>query len=182
MAIATAVGLGLTFTTATKGVNVGTLKIGAWTARPRIGTSDVDPYARATIARNGELPVGAGDGITFLATADDKGNVLDGRCDVIVSGATPPARFWTLTLYDPKGHLVANTVQRYGFTSQEVVRSSNGSFRIQIASHARSGNWLPTAGIGHYTLALRLYDTPVGVATRSQKDAPLPAIARAVCS
>ncbi|MBY0383135.1 MAG: DUF1214 domain-containing protein [Xanthobacteraceae bacterium] len=182
MAIAAVVGLGLTFTTATKGVDFGTLKIGAWTARPRIGTSNVDPYARATIARNGELPVGAGDGITFLATKDDTGRALDGRCDVVVSGVTPAARFWTLTLYDPKGHLVANTVRRYGFTSQEVVRGSDGSFKVQIASHARSGNWLPAAGVGQYTLALRLYDTPVGVATRSRKDAPLPAITRATCS
>jgi hypothetical protein len=182
MAIATAVGLGLTFTTATRGVDVGTLKIGAWTARPRAGTSGIDPYARATVARSGELPVGAGDGITFLALKDDAGHALDGRCDVVVSGVTPAARFWTLTVYDTKGQLIANTLQRYGFTSQEVVRGSDGSFTVRIAARARSGNWLPTAGIGHYTLALRLYDTPVGVATRSQKDAPLPAVATAGCS
>jgi hypothetical protein len=182
MAIATVVGLGLTFTTATKGVDVGTLKIGSWTARPRVGTSGIDPYARASIARSGELPVGAGDGITFTANKDDKGRPLDGRCDVIVSGVTPPARFWTITMYDTKGKLVANPLQRYGFTSQEVVRGSDGSFVLRIASRARSGNWLPTSGIDRYSLALRLYDTPVGVATRSQKDAPLPVVSTAGCS
>jgi len=182
MAIATFVGLGLTWNTATRGVEIGTLTIGAWTARPRIGTNEIDPYARAAVARSGELPIGAGDGITFSATADNAGKKLDGRCDVVVSGVTPPARFWTLTVYDTKGGLVANTLNRYGFTSQEVVRASDGSFTVRIAPRARSGNWLPTGGISRYQLLLRLYDTPVGVATRSQKDAPLPSITVEGCS
>jgi hypothetical protein len=182
MAIATFVGLGLTWNTATRGVEIGTLTIGPWTARPRIGTSEIDPYARATVARSGELPIGAGDGITFRATADNSGKKLDGRCDVIVSGVTPAARFWTLTVYDLKGKLVANGLQRYGFTSQEVVRASDGSFTVHVAPRARAGNWLPTGGVSRYQLLLRLYDTPVGVATRSQKDAPLPSITMAGCS
>ena len=60
--IATAVGLGATWLTATRGTDFGTLTIGAWTARPRTGTAEIDPYARATIARSGELPIGTGDG------------------------------------------------------------------------------------------------------------------------
>ena len=181
LAIATAVGLGLTWTTATRGTDLGTLTIGAWTARPRTGTSEIDPYARASIARSGELPIGTGDGVTFTATTDDKKKPLDGRCDVVVSGVTPAARFWTLSLYDPKGRLVANTLQRYGFTSQEVVRNADGAFEIRIAARSRSGNWLPTSALERYVLLLRLYDTPVGVATRTQKDAPMPAIATVGC-
>ncbi|QPF87076.1 DUF1214 domain-containing protein [Bradyrhizobium genosp. L] len=181
LVIAAAVGLGLTYATATRGTDLGTLKIGAWTARPRIGTSDVDPYSRATIARTGELPIGTGDGISFSAIADDKNKPLDGRCDVVVSGVTPAARFWTLTLFDRKGRLVANALQRYGFTSQEIIRASDGTFEIHIASRSRAGNWLPTGGIERYALMLRLYDTPVGVATRTQRDAPMPSIATTGC-
>jgi hypothetical protein len=180
--VATVVGLGATWMTTTRGTDIGALTIGAWTARPRTGTSDVDPYSRATIVRNGELPIGTGDGVAFTATTDDKKKALDGRCDVIVSGVTPPARFWTLTLYDRKGHLVANSLQRYGFTSQEIVRQSDGSFEIRIASRSRAGNWLPTGGIERYALMLRLYDTPVGVATRTQRDAPMPTISTVGCS
>ena len=84
-----------------------------------------------------------------------------------LNGVTPPARFWTLTLYDPDGRLVANAVDRYGFTSQEIVRHADGSFEIAVAPRARAGNWLPTGGIDRYVLVLRLYDTPVGVATRT---------------
>lgn len=181
LAIAAGVGLGLTWTTATRGVELGTLTIGSWTARPRSGSNEIDPYARASVARSGELPIGTGDGITFTATSDDNKKPLDGRCDVVISGVTPPARFWTLTLYDTKGRLVANTLDRYGFTSQEVVRSADGAFEIRIAARSRAGNWLPTSAVDRYVLALRLYDTPVGVATRSQKDAPMPAIATAGC-
>ena len=179
--VAAVVGLGTTWMTTTRGTELGTLTIGAWTARPRTGTADVDPYSRATITRNGELPIGTGDGVAFTATPDDGRRPLDGRCDVVVSGVTPAARFWTLTLYDNKGHLVANSMQRYGFTSQEIVRGADGAFEIRIASRSRAGNWLPTGGIERYALMLRLYDTPVGVATRTQRDAALPAIATVGC-
>ena len=179
--LAAIVGVGTTWMTTTRGTELGTLTIGAWTARPRTGTADVDPYSRATIVRNGELPIGTGDGVAFTATTDDRRKPLDGRCDVVVSGVTPAARFWTLALYDRKGHLVANSLQRYGFTSQEIIRQSDGSFEIHIASRARSGNWLPTGGIERYALMLRLYDTPVGVATRTQRDAPMPSIATVGC-
>lgn len=180
--LATVVGLGATWMTTTRGTEIGTLTIGPWTARPRTGTADVDPYSRATIVRNGELPIGTGDGVAFTATADGEKKALDGRCDVVVSGVTPPARFWTLTLYDRKGHLVANSLQRYGFTSQEIVRQSDGSFEIHIAARSRAGNWLPTGGIERYALMFRLYDTPVGVATRTQRDAPMPTISTVGCS
>ena len=179
--VATIVGLGATWMTATRGVNVGTIKIGAWTARPKTGTSDIDPYSRASVARSGELPVGTGDGVMFTATTDDTGRLLDGRCDIVVKGVTPAARFWTLTFYDPKGRLVANTLQRYGFTSQEIVRGSDGGFEVRVTSRSRAGNWLPTGGLDRYMLALRLYDTPVGVGTRTQKDAPMPSIVTVGC-
>ena len=181
LGLAAAVGLGSTWMTTTRGTELGTLTIGAWTARPRTGTIDIDPYSRATITRNGELPIGTGDGIAFAASADDRKKPLDGRCDVVVSGTTPPARFWTLTLYDTNGQLTANALHRYGFTSEEVVRAADGSFELRVAARARAGNWLPTGGLDRYVLAIRFYDTPVGVATRSQRDAPMPAVTTVSC-
>jgi len=41
LVLATVVGLGATWMTATRGTDLGTLKIGAWTARPKTGTADV---------------------------------------------------------------------------------------------------------------------------------------------
>ena len=41
--IAASLGVGITWVTATRGIDLNTLTIGAWTARPRIGTADIDP-------------------------------------------------------------------------------------------------------------------------------------------
>jgi hypothetical protein len=181
-AVAAVIGLGTTWLVLKEGVSYGGVTVGAWTAWPKNGTPGVDPYSRAMLARSGELPVGSGDGVTFYARTDDNGRPFDGRCDVDLAGTTPQARFWTLTLYDPEGRLVANSVRRFGFTSQEVVRSANGSFDITIGPRARPGNWLPTGGVERYVLALRLYDTPVGLATRSGRDVPMPTISQRGCA
>ena len=181
LAVAALVGLGATWFALTQGQAFGGLAVGAWTAWPRHGTASIDPYARAMVARSGQLLVGSGDGLAFQARHDDQGNALDGRCDVVISGMTPQARYWTLTLYDLDGRLVANSVNRQGFTSHEITRRSDGTFEIVTAPRARPGNWLPTGGIERYVLVLRLYDTPVGVATRAGREAPMPAIAQRGC-
>jgi hypothetical protein len=181
LAIAATIGLGATWFALSHGTAFGAIPIGAWTAWPKTGTQDIDPYARASIARSGELPVGSGDGVAFVARADDAGRELDGRCDVSLSGSTPQARFWTVTLYDPQGRLVANAVGRQGFTSQEIVRRADGSFEIVVAPKARAGNWLPSGGIERFVLVLRLYDSPVGVAPRAAREAPMPGITVSGC-
>jgi hypothetical protein len=180
--IAACVGLGTTLLALTNGVAFGAFTIGAWTAWLKNGTADIDPYARAAIARSGELPTGLGDGITFVARTDDNGKPLDGRCDVQVSGSTPQARYWTIALYDTEGRLVGNPINRQSFTSQEIIRKLNGEFDIQVAPRARAGNWLPTGGVARYVLLLRLYDTPLGVATRAGREVPMPAITTGACS
>jgi hypothetical protein len=174
--VAAAVGLGTTWYVLTQNLSFGALALGPWTAYPRNGTVGIDPYARAAIARNGELPIGLGDGIAFAAATDDNGRPLDGRCDVVVRGITPPARYFTITLYTPSGQLVANSLDRHGFTSQELIRDSSGEFEVVLSPRARAGNWLPTGGIDAYVLIMRFYDTSLGIATRAGREAPMPSI------
>lgn len=176
LVIAAIVGLGATYLVLERGIAFNSLTIGSWTAWPRTGTLDADPYARASIARTGRLPLALGDGVAFLARHDDNGRTLDGRCDVTVSGVTPAARFWTLTLYNLDGELTPNSVHRHGFTSEEIVRHADGSFEIVVAPRANPGNWLPTGGIGPYILALRFYDTSIGVSTKEGREVPMPAL------
>jgi hypothetical protein len=180
LSVAALVGLGTTWIALTQGQAFGGLTVRAWTAWPRHGTPGIDPYARAMVARSGELPVGSGDGLAFQARADDAGNPLDGRCDIVLNGLTPQARYWTLTLYDPTGALVGNSVQRHGFTSHEIVRRADGTFEVIVGPRSRSGNWLPTGGIEQYSLVLRLYDTPIGMATRG-REVTMPSITRRSC-
>jgi hypothetical protein len=179
--IAASCGLGATWFAVTHAAAFGPIRAGAWTAWPKTGTPDIDPYARATMARNGDLPVASGDGIAFFARVDDAGHRLDGRCEILLEGLTPAARFWTLTLYDPDGRLIVNAADRYAFTSQEITRQADGHFAIAIAPRARPGNWLPTGGVDHIILALRLYDTPVGAATRIGREASMPSITERGC-
>ena len=181
LAVAALVGLGATYLALTRGAAFGSLTIGAWTAWPKTGTVDADPYARATFARTGQLPVALGDGVSFTTQTDDGGKILDGRCDVMLSGITPAARFWTLTLYNVEGQLVANSVSRYGFTSQEIVRNADGSFEIEVSPRASAGNWLPTGGVERYALVLRFYDTAVGVSTKAGREVPMPAVTTRRC-
>lgn len=176
LAVAAAIGLGSTWFALTRNVAFGAMTIGSWTAYPKTGGAEIDPYARAGIARSGVLPMGLGDGVAFIAATDDAHRPLDGRCDVVVSGNTPQARFFTLTIYDRDGRLIPNALRRHGFTSQELVRKSDGRFEVAIAPRARPGNWLPTGGVERYVLVMRFYDTPVGVATRAEREAPMPTI------
>jgi hypothetical protein len=176
LAIAAGLGLGSTLYALTQNLAFGALQLGAWRGFPVNGTKDIDPYARAVISRNGELPVGIGDGVAFTAANDDKGRPLDGRCDVVVRGTTPPARYFTITLYTPSGELVANSLNRHGFTSQELVRDTAGQFEITVSPRVRPGNWLPTGGIENYVLLMRFYDTSLGIATRAGREAPMPTV------
>jgi hypothetical protein len=180
LGVAALVGLGTTWIALTQGQAFGGLSVGAWMAWPRHGTAGIDPYARAMVARSGVLPVGSGDGIAFQARTDDQGNALDGRCDVVISGSTPQARYWTITLYDRDGALVRNAVARHGFTSHEIVRRANGTFEITAGPRSRPGNWLPTGSVERYVLVLRLYDTPIGVTTRG-REVTMPVVTRKSC-
>lgn len=181
LTLAAGIGLGSTWFALSRGITVGALNIGAWSARPKAGTSEIDPYSRAEVERTGALPLGLGDGVVFTATTDDSGRVLDGRCDLTISGTTPQARFFTVTLYDTSGRLVPNSLNRSNFTSQELIRNSDGSFRISVGPRARPGNWLPTGGVERYSLMLRLYDTPVGIATRAGRETPMPTVTTGRC-
>ena len=180
--VAAGIGLGSTWYALTQNLSFGALELGPWKGYPRNGTVGIDPYARAVIARSGELPVGSGDGVTFTTSTDDDRRPLDGRCDVVVRGTTPPARYFTLTLYTPSGQLVANSLERHGFTSQELVRDASGEFDITVSPRARPGNWLPSGRSGRIVLVLTVQDAGFAAGVHdSNAPRALPEIQRAAC-
>ena len=158
------------------------LQAGSWRSTPRDGSGDIDPYALAANARAGLLPLGTAEGLTFLATTDDAGQTLGGRCDYVVHGPMPPARYWTLSLLDGKGFPIANAANRYVFTSSEVIRLGDESVTISVSPQARSGNWLPVGAVGSFTLMLRLYDTSLSTTGRTTfENVKMPSIKRTLC-
>jgi hypothetical protein len=179
--IGVALGLAVTFVTLERGFGFGAVRAGPWTAWPRVGGSDIDPYARAVLSRTGEIPLANAQGIAFYARVDDSGAPLSGSCDYSISGAVPAARFWTLTLTDPSGRLIENAAHRYAFTSAEILRRGDNSFGIAIAPAARPGNWLPSQAGERFVLVLKLYDAISSASPSGLAGATTPAITRGRC-
>lgn len=177
----TFLGLVATYYVLNAGVSFDEVKAGPWTRWPKSGALDVDPYAHAMLARSGRLPLGAGEGLGFFAWRDSKGAILRARCDYVVKGPIPTTRYWTLSLYTPRGALVDNAAKRFDFTSSEILRAADGSFEITVSRHARPGNWLPVGNVPSFSLVLRLYDTLFDFSMAKVEAAALPQIVRGQC-
>ena len=175
------IGLGVTFAALRNGVGFGAVRAGPWTAWPKVGAANIDPYQRAALTRSGEIPLGASEGVSFLAQNDSAGNRLDGACDYTVSGQTPQARYWTLTAMTSEGRLFANPAHRNGFTSSEILRAADGGFSIALSTNARPGNWLPLAYRKDFILVLRLYETEFSAGALAFEPANLPVIVKGFC-
>lgn len=179
--LAGAIGLGLTGLAVDRDVMFGQLQIGQWIAVPGAGSPEPDPYARASMARRGRVPLALGDGLELFAQSDDTGEPLRLGCEYEISGGSMPARYWTLALMEPSGQAVATPLGRAGFTSHELLRREDGSYSITLAPQARPGNWLSSNGTGHFRLALRLYDTPLTTRTERTGTTSFPSIRKVSC-
>ena len=176
-----ALGLSATVLAVRGGFGLGAVRAGSWTAWPKTGTPEIDPYARAMLARTGEIPMGLAEGLLLVAARDSGGDWLEGRCDYVFSGKIPASRFWTVTIDTPDGALIDNPAQRHGATSSEIVRDEGGGFEIALSARARPGNWLPVGHDKRYVVALRLYDTVASATAAALDAAALPAIRRTGC-
>lgn len=179
IAIAAAVGFGSAMMVLDRERLFGAVDRGAWTTWPEFGSRNADPYSRAVLARTGEVPLGSGEGIAFVADRDDGGAGLVASCSYAVDGETPAGRLWTLTATDTEGHLFENPAGRGGFQSREILRREDGSFTILVSATPQPGNWLPIDGDRPFRLTLRIYDTPL--TSSGIEAATLPAIERRGC-
>ena len=84
----------------------GTLTIGQWTAWPLAGSQQADPYSKAKVAADGDVPLGAAEGLAFHAQTDERGNPLQRNCQYRIRGTTPTARLWTLAAHDLKDRVL----------------------------------------------------------------------------
>ncbi len=155
---------------------------GAWHGSPREGTQEVDPYALAAIARDSLLPLGAAEGLSFVAANDDRGDPLSPACDYVVKGPMPTARYWTLALLNADGFPISNPASRYGFTSAEILRFNDEPPTVAVSGEAKSGNWLPIGkSASEIVLMLRLYDTGLSTIGTSPAAMAMPSIEKQGC-
>ena len=95
-----------------------------------------------------------------------------------MSGKAIPAKWWSLTLYDHPGYLVANQANIFSVASARVPNPAN--WTVVVAPAEQAGLWLPTGRIERFELTLRTYlpdDGGVGNMTRDQ----LPSIVKEGC-
>ena len=182
LTLALGVGLGSAYWAVNGGYPFGSIRVGPWTIWSRIGFREMNPYARAVLARTGDIPLGVGEGLLLTAGADDGGQPLDPRCVYRIGGVTPQTRLWTITLYNGDAKPVATDLMRSGFTSAEILRDADGRFSIVLSRDAQPGNWLRMPESWRVSLALRLYDTSVAASSAAIEARTLPSIQRLECA
>ena len=105
------------------------------------------------------------DAIYPLNLADKDGKPLDGANNYTIhfakSEIPPVDAFWSITLYDPKGFQVANSLDRFAVSSWMPFKyNSDGSldlyFQNENPGAGKEANWLP-APKGPFNLTMRLY-------------------------
>jgi hypothetical protein len=176
-----ALGFVLTAAALNSGYGFGPLRVGPWTAWPQTGGPDIDPFARAALARRGEAPLGKDQGLMFVAETDSAGARLDARCEYRISDPLPSARFWTLGLASQTGAPLTNPTDRYGYTSSGILRREGGAFDISVARNARPGNWLSPGNGQAFLVVLRLYETPLDPGARFDPST-FPSITKLACA
>ncbi|GAC1611203.1 MAG: DUF1254 domain-containing protein [Mycobacteriales bacterium] len=139
---------------------------GWYTPQSDIGDYGTDYTFRAYIALLG-LGANTSDEATYpTGLADGNGVLFDGSNNyrlTFARGEEPPATyFWSLTMYDTNGYLVANKANRYslGPSHPPLTREADGSIVIEIRSTRPTdpkANWLPAPTSGGFRLNLRLY-------------------------
>ncbi len=120
------------------------------------------------------------DAIYPLNIGDSNGKSLDGANKYVLhfsKGQTPPvSAFWSITLYDPEGFQVGNSLNRFAVSSWMPFKSNtDGSLDLYFQNESPGkdleANWLP-APKGPFNLTMRLYG-PKAEALNGQWNPPV---------
>jgi hypothetical protein len=149
-----------------KGVKKLTTKNG-WIVMPKnMASYGTDYMTRAGIAMVGLGAIQPVDISYPTAFADGNGKSLDSAHRYVLhfdKGQTPPANVsWSLSIYDPQGFYVPNTLNRYNLAAWMPLQyNPDGSldFYIQTSSPGpdKDANWLPAPASGLFNLVVRIF-------------------------
>ena len=190
--IGTAIAVALVLTTGiwssrtmiSRGYEISTSTYGPWRHWHHEGRHDADPYTRAHLSNSGMLRISSDSAGVFEASADSLGARLHSSCDYVIEGADMGGLWWSISVFDSRGDLIANDANRYTFTSTTAALNPDGSFIVTLGREARPGNWLPTGGAGRLILNFTILDPATGLSDgeRAERNKLLPAIRREGCS
>jgi hypothetical protein len=154
-------------------------KENGWTVwRDTIGNYGTNYAVRAGVALAGLGALSPAEAVYPTTHIDSTGLTLTGsnRYRIHFDTAPPAEAFWSLTMYDTHGFLVANPINRYTIGDRDSLRfNTDGSLDILIQHQqpdSDSTNWLP-APEQDFSLTLRIYrPTPAFISGKWQ----LPAV------
>ena len=129
--------------------------------RRRRAPLDADPYTRAALERSGEIPLAVGEGLQFIARADDSGAALESalRLSRRPHDAARP-------LLDLEPHRPAGLSGRKSDRALRISIERNSARRRRRLRHrGLRASAMPAIGCrsarkDRFALALRLYDSP----------------------
>ena len=180
IAVALAVGFGLSYYALTDGRLFGVAQVGPWHAWPDVGANAPNPYTRGHLARTAAFELGQSEGLQFTATTDSDGQPLTRACAYRIDGKTPLATFWTLVAQDEAGVNIAAPDVAPAIRSSAIARAADGSIIVNVGTRLLPLNWLELTGEGPFRLVLTLYDTAAFSGFSS--DASMPSITRGDCA
>jgi hypothetical protein len=138
--------------------------VNGWSVTMQCGQAGNGILAKAACALTLPMVNLPEEAVYYTTTVDGAGQTLTGQHAYLLhfppGGLPPNQAFWSLTMTDPHGHLVANPSNRYSVGDRSgLVPNADGSIDIYIqptapAEHA--ANWLP-APSGDFKLWLRVY-------------------------
>lgn len=156
------------------------VRVEPWSTGRDVGTANADMKTRAIVALRGLLALPAREARYFTAATDSAGAPLSGKCRYALSGGLIEARWWSVTLYDRGGWLIANRWNRHSIGSARIPAGAAGDWTVLIGPEEQPGLWIPTGSDGPFELTLRAY-RPQGMMARDPARISLPTITRREC-
>lgn len=153
---------------------------GPWRMAQKVGTADAGVATRASVALRGLLALPDAEAIYFNAAHDSKGRLLAGKCSYRVSGGMIDARWWSLTLYNASGYLIANPAQSHSLGSAALDPAELGRWQMTISRARARGHWIAMPDDQPFELTLRAYH-PSRTLLRTRATVVLPRIERLEC-
>ena len=147
-------------------IEAATTTVNGWSLSLNLGSYGENYPLRAAVARYGLGANTKEDAVYASCSTDATGKPLDGSSNYTIrfpAGQQPPVNgFWSITVYDQNGLLVANPINRYAVGSETgLVPDADGALTIQLRSTAPppqvpQANWLPVPA-APFSLTLRMY-------------------------
>jgi hypothetical protein len=159
-------GVGLTFAFLRSPLLGQEVRVGAWRTSLVSGSPDADAYTRAKVARVALLALAREETLYYVAEHDSRGARLRSLCRYRITGATPAARWWSITAYADDYFLFADDARRYSVGSSQLQPDAQGRFTMSTGPLAPGDGsaWIPTPGDRGLVLTLRLYNPDPAIA------------------